>query len=123
MTMPVPLGDAPSSCTIFVSYSHKDEDFRKRLHVELSQLVSQLNVALWDDRQILPGSVWDTQITNKLEQAEILLILLSPEFLASPQCMREARRALEIHKRDNRPLVPILLRPCDFEFSELAEFQ
>jgi hypothetical protein len=111
------------SWRIFVSYSHKDEEQKNRIRTALGQLIEQHHISLWDDRQILPGSVWDAQITRKLEEADIFLILLSPDFLASAQCRREAQNALELHRKDHRPLIPVLLRPCDFEATELAHFQ
>src|SRR5689334_14575040 len=98
----------------FVSYSHKDEALRATLDAHLASLVSQGVLELWHDRVIEAGVVWETEIQERLEAAEIVLLLVSSDFLASPYCYgREMQRALERHDQGLARVIPIILRPVD----------
>jgi len=112
------------SKSAFVSYSHKDEPYRKRLEVALVQLRRGEQILIWQDRLILPGQKWGREIDKHLETANIILLLVSPDFLASEYAYsREMQRALERHKSGSAKVVPIILRPCDWQASPLYELQ
>ncbi len=81
--------------TLFFSYSHQDETLRDELDKHLSLLERQGVLSSWHDRQIVPGSEWAGQIDQHLEQAQIILLLISADFLASDYCYgRELNRAI-----------------------------
>ena len=100
---------------IFVSYSHKDENLRQELETHLSGLRNERIVSVWDDRRIESGEEIEKEIDRHLEEADIVLLLVSPAFLASSYCYdREMRRAMERHEQRDARVVPVILRPCDW---------
>src|SRR5215469_15540837 len=89
-----------TALTLFYSYAHEDEALRDQLEKHLVQLQRQGLIATWHDRKIPPGGVRADEIDANLEAAAIILLLLSPDFLASTYCYEiEMKRALERHQR------------------------
>ena len=89
--------------TIFFSYSHADEALRDRLEVHLSLLKRQGVIETWHDRRISPGEAIDRSIGTRLDTADVILLLVSPDFVASDYCYDvEMTRALERHERGAR---------------------
>jgi hypothetical protein len=68
---------------VFYSYSHKDEKLRDKLETHLSQLQHEGLIAGWHDRKISAGTEWKGQIDEHLRNAQIILLLVSPDFLAA----------------------------------------
>ena len=101
---------------IFFSYAHEDENLRNRLGVQLSMLKHEGLIESWHDRLITAGSPLDQTIDAKLEEAGIILLLVSPDFLASEYCYDvEMKRALKRHSLGEARVIPVILRPCDWE--------
>jgi hypothetical protein len=101
---------------VFFSYSHKDEALRNELETHLTMLKRDGTIEAWHDRRILAGTEVDDEIFEKLEQADIILLLVSANFLASDYCFhREMTRALERHTEKNATVVPVYLKPCDWK--------
>jgi len=108
---------------VFISYSHRDEELRDELEVQLAMLQRQGLVDIWHDRRLLPGDHLDWTISNELDQVDIILLLVSPDFIASDYCYKiEKGRALERHKAGTARLISIILRPCDWTETELSDF-
>jgi formylglycine-generating enzyme required for sulfatase activity len=104
---------------LFCSYSRKDESLRQELETHLSML-KRGNLVTWYDRLLEPGSNWDDRIKQELDTAEIILLLVSPDFLASNYIYEtEVERAIERHKAGTACVIPVLLRPTDIEGLEL----
>ena len=81
---------------VFFSYSHRDESLRDELEVHLSALKRQGIIDTWHDRRIGSGKEIDSEISQNLEDANIILLLVSPYFIASDYCYDvEMTRALE----------------------------
>lgn len=100
---------------IFISYSHKDRQALDRLHVHLANLRRQKLISQWYDRDILAGDVIDDEISAELEQADLFLLLISPDFIASDYCVeRELERAIERHDEGLARVVPVIIEPCDW---------
>ncbi|MGG6264822.1 COR domain-containing protein [Leptolyngbya sp. AN03gr2] len=101
---------------LFCSYSHKDEVLKDELSVRLKLLQRKGLIRLWDDRQIPPGSDWKQEIDTNLERADIILLLISPDFIASDYCYEiEGKRALERDQAGEATVIPILIRPVDWQ--------
>jgi len=101
--------------SVFFSYSHKDEDLRDELEVHLAALKRQGVIEAWHDRRIGVGKDLPKVIDAHLEEAEIVLLLVSPDFIASDYCYDvEMSRAMERHKSGHARVVPVILRPCDW---------
>ena len=110
--------------TLFYSYAHEDEPLRVQLEIHLSLLRRQGLISEWYDRKILPGARWAQEIDEHLERASIILLLVSPDFLASDYCYDiETQRALERHKRGEASVIPIILRPCDWQNAPFKDLQ
>jgi hypothetical protein len=100
---------------VFYSYSHKDERFRDQLETHLSLLRRQQLIEEWHDRMIGAGDDWEPEIDQHLLEADIVLLLISPDFLASDYCYdKEMKAALERHQRGESRVLPIVLRPVDW---------
>jgi len=99
---------------VFFSYAHEDEGLRDKLANHLKLLERQGVIQKWHDRQILAGTEWKGQIDSHLETAQIILLLISSDFLASDYCYDlEMKRALERHDAEEARVIPIVLRPVD----------
>jgi TIR domain len=100
---------------LFFSYSHKDERLRDQLETHLAMLKRQGFIETWHDRRIVAGERIDEAISANLESAEIVLLLVSPDFLASDYCYdREMTRAIERHQAKLATVIPVIVRPCDW---------
>src|SRR2546430_10958685 len=77
---------AANQITVFYSYAHADKRLRKQLETHLGLLRQQGLIATWHDRQIVPGTDWAQEIDTHLATAHVILLLISPDFLASNYC-------------------------------------
>jgi TIR domain len=108
----------------FVSYSHRDERFREHLASHLAILKRQGLIELWHDRIIAPGEHLYDAIDAHLEQSELVLLLISSDFLASDYCYaEEMRRALVRHERGLTRVIPIIVRPVDWGGAPFASLK
>jgi hypothetical protein len=102
--------------SVFFCYSHADENLRDRLEVHLAMLKRQGVITIWHDRRLPPGNNIDQGIRTELERADLVLLLVSPDFLASRYCYEiEMARAMERHRASQGKVLPIILRPCDWK--------
>jgi len=101
---------------IFFSYSHRDESFRNELEKHLSLLKRQGYIEAWHDRRIEPGGEIDFEIDKHLETANIILLLISVDFISSDYCYeKELKRAMERHENGEARVIPIILDFCDWK--------
>jgi len=101
---------------VFYCYAHEDEELRNELEKHLSSLQRQKLITTWHDRRIIPGTEWAGIIDMHLNTASIILLLISPDFLASDYCYDvEMKRALERHRLGEARVIPIMLRPVDWK--------
>jgi hypothetical protein len=114
----------PAAVKFFLSYSHKDESFRMELQTHLKMLEHEGLISLWQDHEILPGDAWNTKIEEELNAAEIILFLVSADFIASDYCWgKEVETAMALHACGQATLVPILVRHCDWKTAKFAQLQ
>jgi hypothetical protein len=100
---------------LFFSYSHKDENLRDRLETHLAGLKREGAIETWHDRRIIAGDEFAGVIDDNINRADIVLLLVSPDFIASDYCFQiEMQRALERHAGGEARVVPVILRPCDW---------
>jgi len=125
MRMAATSSGADKTLRIFISYSHKDEQWRRDLETHLSFLTREGLATVWTDRRILPGEPWHQHISKKLETADIVLLLVSADFAASDYCWDiEMARALELNDSGATVAIPVILRPVDgWENSPLGHLQ
>ncbi len=114
----------PKPFNVFISYSHNDMALRKELDKHLSILRDEQIISTWTDSDISPGTEWEAQILEKLKQAQIILLLVSADFMASSFCQSvEMTQALERHKANTARVIPIILRPVFWEIARLSQLQ
>jgi TIR domain len=108
----------------FVSYSHVDEPLKSDLLKHLEPLRHLNLIEVWYDRQIKAGDEWVKTISTNLEKADIILLLISIDFINSKYCYgTELERALELHASRKARVVPIILRSCLWSYTPFAKFQ
>ena len=101
---------------IFCCYAHEDEALLNKLKTHLKPLQWQGLIDVWHDRDISAGTQWEQEINKHLDEADIILLLVSPDFIASDYCYNiEIKRALERDKRKEARVIPIILRPVDWQ--------
>ncbi len=109
---------------IFYSYSHMDAPFRDRLSTHLAPLRQNKKIVDWYDRKIEPGTHWRSEIESKIDSANLVILLLSPDFFDSDYCLGvEVDRAFARLKKGEVKLVPVLLAPCLWEESPISELE
>jgi len=110
--MPLSSGSHSSKAIeVFFSYSHKDEALRDQLAQHLTLLRRNRVITEWHDRQITAGEEWAGEIDAHLNSARLVLLLISPDFLASDYLFDvELTRALERHAKGEACVIPIILR-------------
>jgi hypothetical protein len=97
---------------VFICYAHEDEPLLNKLKDHVKPLQRQGLIHVWYDRDISAGTEWEREISKHLNEADIILLLVSPDFMASDYCYGiEMKRALERHERGEARVIPIILRP------------
>lgn len=105
-----------SRTKVFISYSHKDEDWKHRLSAHLRVLEEQGLLKLWCDRDIGVGNAWEEDINTNLAAARITVLVLSANYLSSPFVMRaEVPRLLLQHEAGGMRMVPVLMKATVWE--------
>src|SRR5579883_2976705 len=102
--------------TIFYCYAPEDEKHLRELEKHMGALKRLGKVTTWHDRHIMPGMDWEAEIEAHLNAADIILLLISPDFVQSDYCYNvEMRRALDRHHSpDKTEVIPIILRPVNW---------
>lgn len=101
--------------SLFFSYSHRDEQYRDELETHLAMLKREGLIDAWHDRRIDAGAEVHNEISGHLEESNIILLLISPYFLASDYCYeKEMTRALERHNKGDAVVIPVIVHPCDW---------
>lgn len=109
---------------VFYSYSHKDEILRDELDMHLALLKRQNLINGWYDRDIAGGDELDEEILERLNKARIILLLVSPAFIASDYCFKsEMTLAMAKHEARTARVIPIILRPCDWHSAPFGKLK
>ncbi|MBD3669296.1 MAG: toll/interleukin-1 receptor domain-containing protein [Gammaproteobacteria bacterium] len=107
-----------------MSYSHKDEKYKDELNTHLASLQRNKTITSWHDRKITPGQSWSEEISSELESSDIVLLLVSSDFLYSDYCYeKEMLRAIEKHNNNELVVLPIIIRACDWEEAPFSQIQ
>ena len=100
---------------VFFSYSHADEPLRDEIEKQLSMLRREDVIAAWHDRRISAGTEFASVIDAHVQTADVILLLVSADFLASDYCFDiEVKRAMERHDAGQAVVIPVILRACDW---------
>jgi WD40 repeat protein len=97
---------------VFISYSHDDQDWRRKFTQTLVPLVRNRRLELWDDTHIPTGNDWRRDIDDAVRRAGVALLLVSGSYLASRFIMEDELPELVAH---GVRLVPVLVEDCMWE--------
>jgi hypothetical protein len=124
VTPPAPGGTSKKTIEVFFSYAHEDEKLRDQLEKHLKLLQRDGVITTWHDREITAGSEWAGQIDQRLNSADIILLLISADFMASDYCHDvELKRAIERHEANEAVVIPIIVRPVDWTGASFSKLQ
>lgn len=109
---------------LFVSYSRRDKRFADELMAHLAPLRQRFDFELWSDQNIAAGDAWKSAIDTALQKADIAILLVSPDYLASDWiAVTELPRLLTRAGRGETRVIPIIVRPCAWAHTPLAYLQ
>ena len=101
---------------LFISYSHKDEKYKEELLKHLSTLIRNNVISEWHDGKINPGDDWDSVIRSKIDSADIIILLVSPDFISSDYIQGvEFAKAIKKHYHGEALTIPVIIRHCDWQ--------
>ncbi|HMR68278.1 MAG TPA: TIR domain-containing protein, partial [Anaerolineae bacterium] len=109
---------------LFFAYAREDQKLRAELAKHLAPLRRSRLLSDWHDGDITAGSEWAADIDQALHAADIILLLISPDFLASDYCYdNEMTKAVARHDAGQAVVIPIILRPCYWEDAPFGKLQ
>lgn len=109
---------------LFYSYAHEDEKLRDELAGHLKIMERRNVIRLWHDRCIAPGQNWDHEIDTQLTTADLVLLLVSADFINSDYIWgHELDTAMQRHKNGEASVVPVMLRSVDITGAPFADLQ
>ena len=117
------MSETQRSIELFYSYAQEDEALREKLEKHLSNMKQQGLITNWHQQKIMPGANRAREIDAHLKTAQIILLLVSSDFLASNYRYTEMKQALERHQAGRACVIPILLRPVDWQGTLFAELE
>jgi hypothetical protein len=110
--------------SVFFSYSHADEALRDQLEKQLAMLKRQGVIETWHDRRIGAGQEIHSRIDEHINTDDIILLLVSSDFLASDYCYDvEMQRAMERHEQKEAVVIPVILRACDWHSAPFGKLK
>ena len=109
---------------VFISYSHADKKWLKRLQLHLKLIEREGLIELWDDSRIKTGDNWREEIKNAISSAKIAILLVSVDFLASDFIANdELPPLLAASRTEGTEILPLIVGPCMFKKTNLSQFQ
>ena len=119
------MADSPTTRTqVFISYSHADTEYLKRLKKHLKPHIRDGTIREWDDTQIQPGSDWLDEIEQALQSARVAVLLVSVDFLASDfVAEKELPTFLKAAKDEGALILPVIVGTCEYSETKLGRFQ
>ena len=109
---------------IFIAYARKDVEYLNQLRTYLAPLERNKTIEIWYDGEIVPGTEWENEIKTHLQTADIIVLLVSANSLASDYFHdKEMMKALERHRNNEVVVVPVILSACDWKGTELKDLQ
>ena len=109
---------------LFYSYAHEDAKYRDELEKHLKPLERAGLISDWSDEELLPGEEWRERIEVALREADIIVFLVSADFMSSDFIWDvELRQAMERHQQQTALVIPVIVRPTDWSGTMLGQLQ
>lgn len=105
---------------LFISYSHSDEENIKEFAKHLAPLKNKGLIEDWYDRKIIAGNEFQEHIDSRLDEADIICLVVSANFLSSPACIKEKNQALNLKRKKGIAVIPVILSPCGWLDDEIS---
>ena len=121
-----PEASAPKAdpVPLFICYAHANERMVRQLIPSLKVLARRGYVAPWRDTDLVPGEDWDETIKERLSKSQVILFMVSRDFLASPYITDEERPlAMALMKETKAVVVPVLLSACSWQAEDFAKLE
>jgi len=116
--------DLKDKVSIFISYAHADEELKKELDRHLMALKRSGKIETWNDRELIAGQEWDEVIKEELNKSDVILLLVSVDFIASQYIWdKELATAMKRHEDGTAHVVPIILKHCLWQEMPFAKLQ
>jgi serine/threonine protein kinase len=124
MDISMPEMKKRKSIEVFCCYAREDQQLLLSLRKQLTPLQREGLITLWADVDINAGMEWEKEIENHLNTAHIILLLISPDFMASDYCYSvEMQRAMQRHEYGEAHVIPIILRRTAWQNTPLGKLQ
>jgi len=112
------------SLKVFTSYNRKDVSYLNDFQEHLVGLKQNGLIQEWNDHAVMPGEEWARVVKKKISESDIIVFLVSSDFIASDYIHDiEINKAIERHKRGESIIIPVIIRPCDFQSLPISKFQ
>lgn len=109
---------------VFIGYSRTDNDYLQALKKHLTPLEKAKSINVWYDGDLSPGDEWDAKIKDNLATADLILLLISSDALASDYFHdTEMEKALQRHEQKEAIVIPIIVRPCLWDDTRIHKLQ
>lgn len=113
-----------SPLEVFCCYAREDQAMLEQLKKHLAPLQRQGQITIWSDTNIDAGVEWERELHQHLESADIILLMISPDFISSDYCYStEMSRAIQRHNQGSARVIPVLLRPTFWQNAPFAKLQ
>lgn len=113
-----------SNLKVFISYAKEDRKYMYELSMHLTGLIRTGLIETWSDLAVLPGTVYESEIISQLETADIIIFLVSADFIASDYLQDiEIKKAIDRYENGEVAIIPVIIRSCDFTSTPLYKFQ
>jgi hypothetical protein len=115
---------ATTATNVFYSYAQQDEDIQRALDTHLTPLKRSGLINVWHNRLLLAGDEWDAVVQQQLQQAQVIILLISADFLDSEKLWKQQLLpAIERHNNKQALVIPIIVRSCLWKQSILGSLQ
>jgi hypothetical protein len=106
----------PKPYNVFIVYARKDAEYLEELRGHLRPMELNGTLKVWCDREIDPGVKWEDAILRNMDTADIILLMVSAAYYDSTYIHeKELKYALERHEKGEAGVIPVIVRPCDFD--------
>ncbi len=115
---------AHKTAKVFVAYSHLDARFRHELEDQLTLLAKKGHLEWWSEQQLIPGEEVVAALADKIQEADLILLLVSIHFLSDDFCWsQQLEKAIERHDNGEAVVIPVFVRPCAWEGTPIEKLQ
>lgn len=116
---------SPRTARVFIAYSHRDTRFRHELEQQLTLLERKGHIKQqWSKHQLVPGEEKNTLLSEAIQEADLILLLISIHFLSDEFCWSQLlEKAIKRHDKGEAVVIPVFVRPCPWEDTPIEKLE